>query len=134
MKTTPKTKHQPHLYHLPVFFTLFALLLVSCASIKPDRTYRISQGEEFVIKLKANPSTGYHWEISKGLSDSGLSLLEESYEPAPNPSDKPRLGGGGTKIWRFRAGKKGQTTLTFVYQRSGEKEPEQIKRFRVEVD
>ncbi|MBS3808395.1 MAG: protease inhibitor I42 family protein, partial [Bacteroidales bacterium] len=113
---------------------ILLLLLSSCASIKPDRTYNISQGEEFVIKLKANPSTGYQWKIKEGLIDSGLSLMKESYEPEPNPTDKPRLGAGGTKSWRFRAEKKGETILTFVYQRAGEKEPGQVKHFRVAVE
>lgn len=134
MKTIPKTHPPAQLYLLPVLFIVFSLLLASCASVKPDRTYRINQGEEFVIKLKANPSTGYQWKISEGLAESGLSLVEESYEPAPNPTDKPRVGAGGTKSWRFRAGKKGQTTLTFVYKRPGEKDPGQIKHFQVKID
>jgi len=115
--------------------TLIILILTaaSCSTVKPDRTYNISRGEEFVVRLKANPSTGYQWNIQEGLKDSGLSLIEESYEPKPNPTDKPLLGAGGIKSWRFRAERKGKNTLTFVYQRPGEKKSEQTKHFRVLV-
>lgn len=132
MKIIQKTIHKQLPLQLPLILLLL-LLLSSCASIKPDRTYNISRGDEFVIKLKANPSTGYQWKIKEGLPDTGLSLMKESYEPEPNPTDKPRLGAGGTKSWRFRAEKKGETILTFVYQRPGEKDPGQIKHFRVAV-
>ena len=134
MKITPKQLPLPLQLQLPLPLILFLLLILSsCASIKPDRTYSITPGEEFVIHLKANPSTGYQWKITEGLTESGISLMEESYEPEPNPTDHPRLGAGGTKTWRFRAEKKGETILTFVYQRPGEKEPGQIKHIRVSV-
>ena len=147
MKTIPKTIHKQLLLllrlqlplllrlQLPLLLLLLLpLLLSSCASIKPERTYNITQGEEFIIKLKANPSTGYQWKIQQGLNDSILTVVEESYQSEPNPTGKPRLGAGGIKSWHFRAEKRGRTILTFVYQRTGEKEPGQVKHFRVEVE
>ncbi len=116
-----------------MILTLLVIGMASCASVQPEREYKLSPGEEFVIKLESNPSTGYQWRITKGLEKSGISLMEESYTPKPNPTNKPRLGAGGTKSWKFETNKKGRYLLKFVYQRPGEEEPVQTKHFAVRV-
>ena len=116
----------------PVIFIVL-ITVFSCASIEFDREYKVNQGEEFVINIKTNPSTGYTWIVEKGLSDSVVTLQGEEYVPDENPSNKPRLGAGGTKKWRFLAEKKGKTTLKFVYKRPGTKEINEVKNFRIHV-
>jgi len=110
-----------------------ALLVLSCASIRFDREYEVNQGEEFVINMKSNPSTGYTWIIEEGLSDSVVTLQGKEYVPAENPSNKPRLGAGGTQKWHFSAEKKGKTILKFIYKRPGGEEISETKYFRIRV-
>ena len=112
---------------------LLLLVALGCASVQPDRQYTLSQGEEFVITLKTNPSTGYQWKIAEGLSGSGLLLLDEHYQPADNPSNRPIVGAGGTKTWKFRGDEPGKTMLKMVYQRPGEEKPAEIKYFQIKI-
>ncbi|HKL37921.1 MAG TPA: protease inhibitor I42 family protein [Bacteroidales bacterium] len=119
----------------PILYATLLLTMVtlSCASVKPDRQYTLSQGEEFVITLKTNPSTGYQWKIEEGLAGSGLVLLEDNYQPADRPSGQPIVGAGGTKTWKFRGAKPGKTLLKMVYQRPGEEKPAETKYFQVKI-
>jgi inhibitor of cysteine peptidase len=112
---------------------LLVVFALGCASVQPDRQYTLSQGEEFVITLKENPSTGYQWKIEEGLTGSGLQLLEENYQPAENPTKRPIVGAGGTKTWKFRGDKPGKTMLKMVYQRPGEKKTAEIKYFQIKI-
>ncbi|MBS3774205.1 MAG: protease inhibitor I42 family protein [Bacteroidales bacterium] len=114
---------------------VFAVLLAtsSCAGIQFDRQYKVNKGEEFVINLKTNPSTGYTWMIEEGLSDSLVILQGEEYVPDENPSGKPRLGSGGIKKWHFEAVKEGKTLLKFIYKRPGTEETSEIKQFQIMV-
>lgn len=120
--------------HPSIYATLLLIMAtLSCASIKPDRQYTLSQGEEFVITLKTNPSTGYQWMIKEGLAGSGLVLLEENYQPADRSSGKPIVGAGGTKTWKFRGAEPGKTMLKMVYQRPGEEKSAETKYFQVQI-
>mgnify|MGYP006279386657 FL=1 len=116
---------------LSIVIVLFAIF--SCTGIQFEREYKVNMGEEFVINLKTNPSTGYTWTIEEGFSDSLLTLQDEEYVPMENPSNKPRLGAGGTQKWHFQAVKKGTTLLKFVYKRPGTEETSEIKYFQIQV-
>ena len=111
----------------------FLLSLLACAGIEINRKYEVRKEEEFVINLKSKPSTGYSWMIEEGLSDSVVILEKEEFEPADNPTNKPRLGAGGTKKWYFLAQKRGKTMLKFTYKRPGSKEASKVKYIRVQV-
>ncbi|MFP4619791.1 MAG: protease inhibitor I42 family protein [Bacteroidales bacterium] len=116
------------------FVFIVFLISPSCASIEFDREYKLNQGEQFVINLKTNPSTGYTWKVEEGLSDSVVTLQKEKYVPVENPSGNPRLGGGGKRKWYFLADKKGNTILKFVYKRPGTEETSKEKYFQVRVE
>ena len=62
------------------------LILCSCAVTQFDRKYKLNKGEDFVINLKTNPSTGYIWTIEQGLSDSIVNLQGEKYIPDESPA------------------------------------------------
>ena len=78
----------------------------------------LAVGQELLISLPGNPSTGFSWtteHVPAFLEQIG----EEEYF-----SDKPpgnMVGGGGTFRWRFLAKEKGTDTLRFVYRRPWEK-------------
>ena len=123
---------------MKTFYRLFGLLLVihmaTCVATEVDREYNLSKGDVFVIRLVANPSTGYQWSIREGLEKDCLELLDQSYQPAERSTDKPRLGAGGTQIYRFKGKAAGKTVLKLVYQRPGKKDPARVKYFKVSVE
>jgi inhibitor of cysteine peptidase len=89
----------------------------------------VSNGNKIVISLDANPSTGYTWQQAPGLDTSVVRFVSEDYEQAPAAS--PVVGGGGTDVLTFEAVGAGTTTITLVYQRSGD--PTAVDSFTVNV-
>ena len=113
-----------------------SILMCSCAVMKPvqeSQDYNLKKGDEFVIQMETNPSTGYSWSIEKGLADSVVTLQKDTYLPDKNLSGKPRLGASGTQKWYFTASQKGNTLLRFVYKRPGTNHIAKEKFVRVRV-
>ena len=63
-------------------------------------------GQELVLNLKSNPSTGYGWV----LADTEAPVLVVLGKPAYKPGG-PLPGGGGVETWTFRAAGRGAQTL-----------------------
>jgi inhibitor of cysteine peptidase len=92
-------------------------LVAGCAGVK---TYKdvgdnidISVGQEFIIALSSNPTTGYSWQAS--YDETMLELVggESTYEP--EETDEEVVGGGGTEFFRFKALKAGGVEITMTY-------------------
>lgn len=149
------------LLNIPMVCALLAVLLLAagCASgdgtptsAEPDRggepsvvpggevvlsaeddgtSIELRAGQELVVTLESNPTTGYRWEVSE-VDESVLSELGEAeFQEAPK-EDEQIVGVGGTETFRF-ASAPGSTTLTLVYHRSWEKDVEPAATFTVEV-
>lgn len=67
-------------------------------------------GDEFVIALDANPTTGFQWEPS--FETDVLQLLERR-----PPSPGPGVGAGGVARFRFKVVGTRPTWLRFAYRR-----------------
>src|SRR5262245_16002427 len=89
------------------------LALARCAARAParlaandsDRTVELARGDELVVSLEANPTTGFRWE----LTDAAASVLVGAGEPSFEPRGAAGLiGAGGIQTWRFRAERAGQ--------------------------
>ena len=94
------------------------------------RPSALKSGEKFSIKLDANPTTGYDWNVS--VSDEAVLTLEKS-EYRHGGSDAE--GAGGTQVLVFKAGKAGAATIDLVYQRSWEpREDDEHIQYTVTVE
>lgn len=71
-------------------------------------------GEEFLIILHENPTTGFRWNpISSG--EPACMLLDNSFDLiGTNP------GNGGIHSWHFQAVKEGSSKIEYAYRRSWE--------------
>lgn len=90
-------------------------------------------GQELVIRLPGNPTTGYRWS-SFGPTGSALSATgPAAYEPDAGTSQ--RVGAGGFEIWRFVAARAGTAELRFEYRRPWETDvaPLKVLRYSVKV-
>ncbi len=92
-------------------------LMAGCVGVK---TYKdvgenidISVGQEFIIALGSNPTTGYSWQAS--YDETMLELVggESTYEP--EETDENVVGGGGTELFRFKALASGEVEVTMTY-------------------
>ena len=72
----------------------------------------VSNGEEFVVALPANPSTGYAWNAADNPDVTFVSSHQVAGGSQP--------GAPGMQELNFRADHSGQSTLEFAYARSFE--------------
>ncbi len=68
----------------------------------------VDNGDEFVIELEANPSTGYTWDAGKNAN-----VKLESSKQVASPSAPP--GASGTQQMTFKAYETGSSTLELAY-------------------
>ena len=114
---------------------LAVCLIVGCRGevevyVETEDTINTRVGQEFVIALDSNPTTGYDWEESH--DSAVLCLVESRYTP---DEEKPGLvGAGGTQYYRFRGLKAGTTEITVVYKRAWETEIAEQKVFKVDIE
>jgi inhibitor of cysteine peptidase len=74
----------------------------------------VQNGQQFVVALTANPSTGYSWQAEK--NDKVRSLGSKQVSAANRA-----IGAAGTQELRFEATATGTTTLALAYSRPFEK-------------
>ena len=104
------------------------------------KTYTISStninasaGDEFIIQLESNQTTGFQWGVAGSLDPSVVKKVSSKYVPAPNPSGK--MGAGGKELWTFKAVKAGTATIAMTYTQPFDKaaRPAQTATFTVTV-
>jgi len=92
---------------------------------------KLSAGQELVVTLESNPTTGYGWEVSEVDGAVLAQIGEAEYQQAPTEG-KELVGAGGAETFRFAAAQ-GETTLTLVYRRSWETDVEPVETFTVQI-
>jgi inhibitor of cysteine peptidase len=92
-------------------------LVAGCVGVKTytdsGQEINIGVGQEFIIALGSNPTTGYSWQAS--YDESMLELVggEPTYEAEETGDDV--VGAGGTEFFRFLTLEAGETEITLVY-------------------
>jgi inhibitor of cysteine peptidase len=116
-----------------IIYWLIPWLLFGCAPyakiIDSTDISQVKPGENFLIVLESNPTTGYSWELSQPLNKNYIKLINAKYVSAES-----RLSGAaGKEVWTFKALKPGETLISFSYLRSWEKDgqPADKKEFRL---
>jgi inhibitor of cysteine peptidase len=121
-------------------FLLAGLLLVlaACSSAggnplmlteKNDgQNVQMSNGQQLVVTLEGNPTTGYTWEVDT----IDQAILKQIGEPEFKASSGA-LGAGGLMTLQFQAVSQGETPLRLVYHRPWEQGIAPEKTFEVNV-
>ena len=92
------------------------------------RTVDLSSGDALELRLKENPTTGYQWALEP---DGGAVLaLEASDYVAPTG---PAVGGGGERVFTFKARQAGSATVRLKLWRAWEGEKSITERFAATV-
>ena len=84
-------------------------------------------GQELVIQLDGNPSTGYTWD-AKDLDTTMFNQVGDATFSSSNPN---LVGSGGTLTLFFRVLKTGTATLTLVYHRPWETDVKPLDTFSI---
>ena len=86
-------------------------------------------GQELVIQLPGNPSTGYTWEAK----DLDAGMFQQVGEPVFVSSNTNLVGSGGTLTLTFRVLKTGPAALTLVYHRPWETNVAPLQTFSIKA-
>ena len=95
------------------------------------KTIKAATGKKIEISLKGNPTTGYDWRMVELKSE--VVKAEGKGEYVPDKFDAPRVGSGGTFVFKFTAAKPGKATLKFEYLRPWEKDKAPAQKFSVNL-
>ncbi|BAQ35172.1 protease inhibitor I42 family protein [Dehalococcoides sp. THU3] len=114
---------KPAVFMLSLVCT-FSLVFPGCSpEVKSytdaDTLIECRAGDEFIVALPANPSTGYSWEFQSASSK--VYLVEKTY--TPDNADNTLVGGGGTEYFRLKALDIDETELWFYYSRPWDSVP-----------
>lgn len=83
----------------------------------PGKTLMLNCGGCFVVRLPANPTTGYGWQLALPLNERIVVLVTNDYiAPATQ-----LVGAGGEEVWSFKAVGRGRAEIAFRYVRPWEK-------------
>jgi inhibitor of cysteine peptidase len=122
---------------LVVVVVLTLGLVAGCTVVKTyddaGQEIDIDVGQEFIIALGSNPTTGYSWQAS--YDETMLELVggEPTYEA--DETDENVVGAGGVEYFRFLTLKAGETEITMTYERPWEDgETVETKVFTVNID
>lgn len=91
--------------------------VVTAGSAENGESVSLHVGDQLVVSLKANATTGYGWKI-RSVKKAVLKTRSVKYVPNPNP--KHLMGVGGVYKLQLKALKTGTTTLRLKYLRSGD--------------
>jgi inhibitor of cysteine peptidase len=122
-----------------------AVLILACASCNPrgsggvieiditgnDSTVRMQVGEELVISLESNPTTGYTWQLIEPLSSI---LVQEGEVEFTQQGEEGLVGAGGVEVFRFSAEQAGTATIQMGYLRVWEEGVAPIETFSLTVE
>ena len=90
------------------------------------KTIPICVDDTVVIRLDENPTTGYQWAIEE-RDEAEVALQSADY----TRSRSAGVGGGGQRIWTFRAKRTGVVTLQLKLWRAWEGDPSIVERFTI---
>lgn len=96
-----------------------------------DYPISVAVGEEFVITMESNPTTGYRWELTQQVDQAIVELVDVDFQRRPDG----RIGEGGFDQFTFRAVGEGTAEIAFQYVRPWENDiaPARVATFTVDV-
>ena len=104
---------------------------VTVSAEQSGTSVALASGQDLVVRLPSNPSTGYRW-IYVEPKDAVLRVDGPSSFEAQSAGV---AGAGGTEIWKLAPFKPGQQQLRFEYRRPWEQDvaPSRIATYSVTV-
>ena len=136
------------------FFLLITLSILSASilcdflGVPVDRIFSLDQNDplnftvkpnnEFLLKVRGNPTTGYSWYVSaisdeSNLKCTNLNQWKSSENYVVDPHEPGFVGVGGTFYFKFQGNKEGNYDITLVKKRPWEPEPIQTKNIKVQI-
>lgn len=134
---------QRYVYLLYLVLGLALLVLLSCGATTTGgntmstvtltqadkgKSVTVHTGDQIVITLQENPTTGYRWAIDQ-TDATVLTAQNPSFSPTPGGA----IGAGGTRTFTFTAKTPGTVHLQFKLLRAWQGDSSIIDRFDVTI-
>lgn len=98
---------------------------------KIEGTIPIKVGQQFQVRLPANPTGGYGWS-TKELDVDYLKHVSGTYEQMPTAQATQEVGGHET--WIFQALKKGTTNIALVYKQQWRQDVTPARTYTAQIE
>ena len=106
---------------------------IELTSADSGRSLAATPGDEIIVLLAENPTTGYRWHAE--VYGDAVALEADGYRPPPLPEpSQPVFGRGGQREFRFRVLAAGSTVLELKLWREWEGESSVLERVNVTVE
>jgi len=102
---------------------------VTLREVDTGRSVELKRGDQLILELEGNPTTGFRWEIK----EVDIDILKQQGEMEFKSDPKGMMGGGGFSVFTFSASRAGSTALQLVYRQRWDKEAPAAKAFQVMV-
>ena len=102
---------------------------VQLTDVDNNKDITLDAGDQLIITLPGNPTTGYNWEV-KSVDAAILGVVGEPQFVSDNTN---LVGAGGQLSLTFKALKAGSTTLELVYHRPWETDVAPLQTFTIQV-
>ena len=120
--------------------SVLALLLCSCgpdviqlSEVDNGKTITCRKGDQLVVTLPANPTTGYIWQTYRPPSGEHLVLTRSAFNEIPQTGSRKMVGIPGTYSFYYTVTGTGKEGISLVYSRSWENKAP-AGRFEILVD
>lgn len=85
-------------------------------TVENENKIEVKSGENFLINLESNPTTGYSWVSD--FDENYVELINKDF--VQQKTDELIVGAGGTETFSFKALKAGEIKIDFYYVREWE--------------
>lgn len=107
--------------------------LISLNENNNGQNYNVKVGQEFILSLDSNSTTGYVWDFNKSYDDKLLELkVDKAYANNTNVNENI-VGQGGRTYWEFKALQAGTAEIELRYARPWES-VQPAKTFKVTIN
>ena len=102
---------------------------ISLTQADKGKTVTVHTGDEIVINLAENPTTGYRWAVDQ-TDATALTSQNPTFSATPGGA----IGGGGTRTFTFTAKQHGTVHLQLKLLRAWQGDSSIIDRFDVTIE
>jgi len=104
---------------------------LAVTAVDKGKTLTVKVGQEIIVSLKGNPTTGYSWSLA-GIDGQAVALDGEvKYKEDRHPAGM--VGVPGMFHAKFKTLKPGKSTVRLEYRRPWEKDVKPVETFEVTV-
>jgi inhibitor of cysteine peptidase len=96
-----------------------------------NNSLKVKKGNILAVSLEANASTGYTWDVS-AVKKRILQYKGKKYIQ-PAETGTPIVGASGKEVLRFKAVRRGTSTIKLIYHQPWDKKAKPAKTFTIKV-